>query len=108
MRKVPLYENLIRQALAAREKAEALQRDSVRVRNLAQLLRKADAGELLLLHCAWCGKLRVGEEWLELEALGNGQVRIAQSLVRKSSHGICPSCFAEVNASVEAERAKER
>jgi hypothetical protein len=99
-----LFEDLVRRTLAARGRAEAAQRDSRRVRKLAQLLREASAGRTLLLHCAWCGRLQVGEEWLELAADGEGSPEIASSLIRKSSHGICPDCFARVMADAEAER----
>jgi hypothetical protein len=101
---MPLFEELVQRTLAGREKAEAAQKDSRRVRKLAQLLREASAGKTLLLHCAWCGKLQVGEEWLELAADGEGRPEITASLIRKSSHGICPECFARVMANAEAER----
>jgi len=103
---MPLYEDLVRRTLAAREEARNVQRDSQRVRELAQLLRDANAGKVLLLHCAWCDKLEVGEEWLALEAVGKGSVQIAQSLIRKSSHGICPDCFERVSKDAEANRAR--
>jgi hypothetical protein len=101
---MPLFEELVRRTLGARERAGAAQKDSRRVRKLAQLLRDATAGKTLLLHCAWCGKLQVGEEWLELAADKEGGPEITASLIRKSSHGICPECFARVMADAEAER----
>lgn len=99
---MPLFEELIRRALAARERTEAAQKDSRRVRELARLLRNANAGTSLLLHCAWCGRLQVGEEWLDLDDVGSPQ--IAASLIPNSSHGICPDCFTRVSADAEAER----
>jgi hypothetical protein len=106
---MPLFEELVRRALAARERAEAAQKDSRRVRKLAQLLREAHAGKTLLIHCAWCGRLHVGEEWLDLGADREEGVeiegpKIADSLIRRSSHGICPDCFARVSTEAEAER----
>lgn len=101
---MPLFEELVRRTLAVRERAEAAQTDSHRVRRLAQLLRDANAGKTLLVRCAWCGKLQVGEERLELAADGEGSPQIAASLIRKSSHGICPDCFARVAADAEARR----
>jgi hypothetical protein len=101
---MPLFEELVRRALAARERAEAAQEDSRRVRKLAQLLREAHAGKTLLIHCAWCGRLQVRQEWLELTADSEGGPEIAASLIRKSSHGICPECVAHVTADAEAER----
>jgi hypothetical protein len=97
---VPLYEDLIRRALAARERSQALQRSSLQVASLAQLLRDARAGRVMLVHCAWCNAFRIGDEWLQLEAVGQGQVQIAHALREKASHGICPRCFeAEVERS---------
>jgi hypothetical protein len=101
---MPLFEELVRRALAARERAEAAQKDSRRVRRLARLLREANGGKTLLLHCAWCGRLQVDDEWLDLAADGEGSPKVAASLIRKSSHGICPECFARVTADAEAER----
>lgn len=103
---MPLYKELVRRALAARERAEDAPEDSCRVRELAQLLRQASAGKTLLVHCAWCGRLQVGEEWLDLAADcdGDGSLELNDSLIFKSSHGICPDCFDRVNADAEAER----
>jgi hypothetical protein len=98
---MPLYEDLIRRALALREKAELAKQDTRRVRKFAQLLRDAEAGTVLLVHCAWCERLRLGEEWLRLSDVGSGP-RIAESLIQKSSHGICPDCFQRVSEEVEA------
>jgi hypothetical protein len=69
---------------------------------LAQLLREAAHGAVSIVRCAWCGRLKVGEEWLHLEAIGSGQQQISSSLVARASHGICPGCFAE------QERLRER
>ncbi|HET8751094.1 MAG TPA: hypothetical protein VFM43_01045 [Gaiellaceae bacterium] len=71
---------------------------------LAQMLREARGGGTMLLRCAWCGRLEVGEEWLQLEAIGTGQTRIAQQLVRQSTHGICPECFERVSGDAAAQR----
>jgi hypothetical protein len=105
---VPLYEDLVARALAAQEQARSLTVDAVRVARLSQVLREARAGGTLLLHCAWCGRLEVGDEWLRLDAIGTGQTRIAEQLVRRSTHGICPDCFARVSGEVEAHRAGDR
>jgi hypothetical protein len=102
---VPLYEDLVERTLAAQEQARSLTVDAGRVARLSQALREARAGGTLLLHCAWCGRLEVGDEWLRLEAIGTGQTRIAEQLVRRSTHGICPDCFERVSGEVEAHRA---
>ena len=99
-----LYEELVARALGAREQARSLSVDAARVTQLSRLLREARAGETLLLRCAWCEKLRVGAEWLRLDATGSGQVRIAEELVRVSSHGICPECFDRVRSEADAKR----
>ena len=76
-----MYEDLVKRALGAQERARALTADAARVTQLARTLREARAGGELLLHCAWCEKLQVGDEWLRLDAIGNGQTRIAEHLV---------------------------
>jgi hypothetical protein len=81
--------------------------DAARVTELARVMREARAGGRLLVHCAWCKRLQVGEEWLRLEAIGRGQTRLAEQLVRQSTHGICPECFERVRAEAEAERARQ-
>jgi len=101
---MPLFLELVRRAIAARERAEGAQTDSRRLQKLAQLLRQANAGKTLLIHCAWCGRLQVGDEWLDLANDGERSLDIADSLIRKSSHGICPHCFERVSADAEAER----
>jgi hypothetical protein len=101
---VPEYEDLVRRALQARAQASALGADSRRIRHLAQLLRDAEAGKRLLLHCAWCDRLKVGEEWLHLEALGSGQVRIHAAVVERATHGICPECLERVQREAEIKR----
>ena len=102
---MPLYEDLVRRAIAAQESARSLQESAERIKNLAAALREAHAGHTLLVHCAWCGKLRIGDEWLQLQAIGRGQVRIAERLIRESTHGICPDCLERVRA--EADRGRD-
>ena len=92
---MPLYEDLARRVVAARERSLLLQRDSRRVSELAQLLRDARADSVMLVHCAWCDAFHLGHEWLRLEAVGEGQVRITHALRDKASHGICPGCLEE-------------
>ena len=99
-----LYEDLVARALAAQERARCLSVDAARVSRLSCVLREARAGRTMLLHCAWCGRLEVGDEWLRLEAIGSGQTRIAEQLVRQSTHGICPECFGRVSTDVDAHR----
>jgi hypothetical protein len=99
-----LYEDLVTRAIGAQERARALSVDAARVSELARVLREVRAGGNLLLRCAWCGKLEIGDEWLFLEAIGSGQMRIAEELVRRSTHGICPECYERVSREAAAER----
>jgi hypothetical protein len=101
---VPQFNDLIARALAAQERAHTLTVDAARVSRLARVLREAHAGGRLLLRCAWCGRLQVGDEWLQLEGIGTGQTRIAEQLVRQSTHGICPDCFERVSDEAAAGR----
>ena len=101
---MPLYEDLVARALAANERARSLQASAARVSALAATLREAHAGGAPILHCAWCERMRIGEDWLALEAIGTGQTRIAADLIRRSTHGICPSCLDRVNANAATRR----
>jgi hypothetical protein len=91
---VPLYEDLVRRAVAAQERAASTNADSQRIRDLAATLRDAQAGRTLLRRCAWCDRFQVGDAWLHLEAIGGGQQQITASLRERATHGICPDCFA--------------
>jgi hypothetical protein len=99
-----MYEDLVTRALAAQERARSLAVDAARVSRLARVLREARSGRTMLVHCAWCGRLEIGDEWLKLEAIGTGQTRIAEQLVQQSTHGICPDCFERVSGDAEAHR----
>lgn len=90
---VPLYEDLVRRALDAKARSDEIRLDSERIISLAQMLRQAAAGHVSIVRCAWCGRLKVGEEWLHLEAIGSGQQQINSSLMARASHGICPQSF---------------
>jgi hypothetical protein len=90
---LPEYVDLVQRAVAAGEQSSSLQIDSRRIRGLAQTLRDADAGETPLVRCAWCGRLKIGDEWLRLKAIGSGQQRINTNIRDSASHGICPRCF---------------
>ena len=54
-------------------------------RELADALldRAAEAGAAMPSRCAWCGRYRVGDEWLTVERPAAGA---------RVSHGICPDC----------------
>lgn len=109
---MPQYEALVRRALEAQARSGEIRLDAERIRSLAQILREAAHGAVSIIRCAWCGRLKVGEEWLHLETIGSGQQQISSSLIARASHGICPECFAEqerlrVQAEVEASSARQ-
>ena len=90
---MPQYENLARRALEAKTRSDEIRLDSERIVSLAQMLRQAALGQISIVRCAWCDRLKIGEEWLHLEAIGSGQQQINSSLMERASHGICPRCF---------------
>ena len=56
--------------------------------------------------CAWCGKIRVGDDWLDLgEAVGKLELFDLSALPRLS-HGVCHVCRVELKKEVEESRAK--
>jgi hypothetical protein len=87
------YEDLVRRALEAKARSEGLVVDATLLVDLSAKLRSARAGEVCIVRCAWCGRFRVGKEWLHLEAIGRGQQHIRTALVERASHGICPDCL---------------
>jgi len=103
---VALYEDLVTRAIAAQERAQSLTVDAARVSRLSRALREARTGRAMLLRCAWCERLEVGGEWLLLDAIGTGQTRIAEDLVRQSTHGICPDCFGRISRDIAAHRSE--
>jgi hypothetical protein len=90
---VPLYEDLVRRALRAGQRPGERRRNAERVRALARILRDADTGQVAIVRCAWCDRLKLEQEWLHLDAIGDGQQQIKTSLLERVSHGICPDCF---------------
>jgi hypothetical protein len=48
-----------------------------------------DEAGSMLLRCAWCDRIAVGEAWLEGKDFQNHGAL---------THGICPDCFAAVRA----------
>jgi predicted RNA-binding Zn-ribbon protein involved in translation (DUF1610 family) len=89
---MPLYEDLARRAVDASARSASLHRDARLIRDLAEILRRAHAGQVSIRRCAWCSRFDVGGEWLYLEAVGEGQLTIAISLLERATHGICPDC----------------
>jgi hypothetical protein len=53
----------------------------------------------MIVRCAWCESVQLGDEWLHLDAIGSGQQRITREIRAHASHGICPTCLdAEMQA----------
>lgn len=90
---MPEFVALMERALQAAQRSDSLARESLRLRSLTQQLRAAWAGDGLLLRCAWCGRFKIGDEWLHLEAVGEREQRIAHRLLDNATHGICGDCF---------------
>lgn len=105
---MPLYTDLARRALEAQQRAVSLGVSARRTCELASMLRRAHKGEIVLRCCAWCGRMALGDEWLHLEAIGEGQHRIAASLFERATSGICPECFDRESENAEASRAQIR
>lgn len=98
-------EELKLRAVRAREHAARVQIDSRRLRALTQAVRGARRGCMSLVRCAWCGSLKLEEEWLELAAIGAGRQQVGPSLRRRATHGICPPCFEREQDGAERARA---
>jgi hypothetical protein len=60
---------------------------------VAELLREAHVGLRMVVRCAWCHSIQVGEEWLDLGTISRSQEGIVRRLRDQASHGICPTCF---------------
>src|SRR5262249_8151979 len=48
----------------------------------------------LVAHCAWCGRLRLGEGWVDVEEVPQFLI-VQMQLGDRRTHGICPECFDE-------------
>jgi hypothetical protein len=89
---MPLFDDLVRRALAAKERAVSLSRDSRHIGALAEAMREAHRGRKALNRCALCGRFEVDGEWLRLEAIEEEQHQIAAVLLAHATHGICEDC----------------
>lgn len=90
----------------ANERSGLLQLYAERMVDLSARMRAARGGELSLVRCAWCDRLKIGREWLHLEEVGRGQQHMRDALIQGASHGICPYCFAE-QAALRSSRSDE-
>lgn len=106
---MPLYEDLVRRALEARAYSEDAVVEARRLSTLSQLLRDARAGSVMIVRCAWCDSIQLGDEWLHLDAIGSGQRLITEDVRAHASHGICPTCLAtQMQASGQQRAAHSR
>jgi hypothetical protein len=55
----------------------------------AHILAMSEAGALIPM-CAWCGRIRVDEQWVEPPRVALVAIDVANTV----SHTICPSCAA--------------
>jgi hypothetical protein len=64
------------------------------LRALLLRVRQLRPAEELTVHCAWCNRIKRGEEWVFEE------LRAVRSRRRGggATHGICPDCLARVTA----------
>src|SRR5436190_17827136 len=95
-----LEHDLFQHVRSVLARSERLARRSVIVTNAS---RHARSAETLLANCAWCGRLRLGEEWVRGEEVPRF-LRL-DGLGRRLTHGICPECFQGVQQEAGARRA---
>jgi hypothetical protein len=51
------------------------------------------SGSAILVRCAWCERVKVGDEWVSAEVQA---MRLSRDDIEHHSHGICPDCFAKL------------
>jgi hypothetical protein len=95
-----LYWEVLRRAEQALEDARRLHRRSLELQRFVRALHTHEPGELVV--CAWCGRLTVEGEWVDLGRWVSSPLR--HRLRKLASHGICPDCFDHVTAATEHER----
>lgn len=61
------------------------------------------SGALWFVMCSWCERIRVRGRWLPLER-ALALIDATHRREHRLTHGICPSCFAEVSARAERDR----
>ena len=59
-------------------------------------LEKSGESKEFIVICAWCGKKKEGEEWIEITP----EERVQSEKELKVSHGICPDCLKEAEKEV--------
>lgn len=88
-------------ARAAGERGRDASQDAAVLQRRARLLRefvahaRRDRG-FLPRRCAWCGRVEVDGEFVDPAEFLDGD--LPARLRDRSTHGICPDCFARVQA----------
>jgi hypothetical protein len=95
-----LYQELFDHVRRVVDRSSVLMRQS---RIVVDASRQSRDRSALVTHCAWCERLRLGEEWADPEDVP-GFLRTA--LGDRRTHGICPSCLAAVQASAPLRRSQ--
>jgi hypothetical protein len=48
----------------------------------------------LRVRCAWCERVKKGDEWVDVPEVQ--AMRVTRDTSERHSHGICPDCFAKL------------
>jgi hypothetical protein len=59
-------------------------------------LNETPSADAVLVRCAWCERIKVGDEWVDAEVRA---MRLTPDATEHHSHGICPDCFAKLTPS---------
>ena len=59
-------------------------------------LNEITSSHELLVRCAWCERIKRGDEWVDAEVQA---MRLTPDAPEHHSHGICPDCFAKLTPS---------
>jgi hypothetical protein len=57
-------------------------------------LNKSTPASELLVRCAWCERIKMDDEWVEVAEVQ--AMRLTRNARLQHSHGICPDCFAKL------------
>ena len=83
---------LAKRAAAARDRAAEVKKQARQIQAVARLLLHAQEDREHVVCCSWCGRVSVGDEWLNLAEVGSGRQRLLPSLRTRTTHGMCPTC----------------
>jgi hypothetical protein len=63
--------------------------------------RSARSGDYIPV-CGWCKKVRIGEEWTEVEDAVRQLQLFEEPRLPQITHGICPRCYQEMLKVIES------